>query len=666
MLAVLRHRGPDGWGWYRDEHVALGHTRLSIIDLAGGAQPLCNEDGTRWITFNGEIFNYVELRAVLEQAGHRFRTRSDTEVILHAFEEWGSDAWQRFNGQYAFALWDGPARQLWLVRDLFGILPLFYAQVPGAILFASEVKALFASGRLAPRFHAPALREVFTRWAVPAPQTVFAGVQCVVPGSALSFDAQLRPRTFQHARLNFAVDPELSEITPQEAGERLGSSLREAVSMRLRADVPVGAYLSGGLDSSVITALIHEQQTSTFKTFAIRFSDPAFDETEPQRRMARQLGTNHHEIVCDSDAITAGLADVIWHCETPLLRTAPVPLFHLSRAVRAAGMKVVLTGEGADELLAGYDIFKEDRLRRFWQRQPASTVRPALFARLYADVAPGRSDGAFWRRFFGRDLQRVNERYYSHHLRWENTSWSLRLLAPDIRDESGRRAGDALVDAVMPADWTRWDPLARAQAIEIASFMSPYLLCSQGDRVAMAHGVEVRYPYLDPAVVALCSRLPARVKLRGLHDKVALREFARHRLPEDIALRPKRPYRAPMTRALFAARNGYVADLLAPRNLRQYGLVDPPVAEALVAKARARDGQMSGEREEMALVGLLTLQLLARHFLVEFGQRVTQAAAAPRPTRAAVMVDRLGADRDGRDRFWSRGRAPVYTDRSSC
>ncbi|MEW6254046.1 MAG: asparagine synthase-related protein, partial [Planctomycetota bacterium] len=409
-----------------------------------------------------------------------------------------------------------------LVRDQFGILPLFYARVPGAVVFASEIKALFAGGRLAPRFDPAGLVEVFTRWAVPPPRTVFAGVQCLAPGTALCFDEHLRPRTWRHSTFDLGGAADLADLTPQAAGERLGDALRAAVALRLRADVPVGAYLSGGLDSSVITALVHERQAGAFKTFAIRFADPDFDETEPQRRMARRLGTDHHEIVCDSAAITAGLPEVVWHCETPLLRTAPVPLFLLSAAVRAAGMKVVLTGEGADELLAGYDLFKEDRLRRFWQRQPGSTRRPALFARLYADVAPGRADSVFWRRFFGRGLDQVTDRFYSHRLRWENTAWSVRLLAPDVRAAALSSGGDALLEGCLPPDWAGWDSLSRAQALEIATFMSPYLLCSQGDRVALGHGVEVRYPFLDPAVAALCGRLPARLRLRGLHDKVAL------------------------------------------------------------------------------------------------------------------------------------------------
>ena len=641
MVAMLQHRGPDEHGFYLDPRVGLGHTRLSIIDLAGGAQPLSNEDGTIWITFNGEIFNYIELRNELEQRGHRFATRTDTEVIVHAYEEYGESAWRRFNGQFAFALWDQRARQLWLVRDALGILPLFYAQIAGTVAFASEAKAIFASGLLAPRFNPAAIRQIFTGWSALPPATIFANVHSLIPGTALRFDDRLRLRELRYWQLDLATVEENDDLGIEQAADELGERLHRATQLRLRADVPVGAYLSGGLDSSTIASLLDAQDGQVFQTFAIRFADPDFDETEPQRRMARLLHTDHHEIVCDSNDICAALPEVVWHCETPLLRTAPVPLYLLSGLVRENGMKVVLTGEGADEFLAGYDIFKEARLRRSWARQPDSAQRSALFSHLYADVGHGQQNTPFWRQFFARGLSNVDDPYYSHRVRWENTAWSLRFLSRELltqRDLDGAEF-DNDVAGVMPADWQTWPALSRAQAIEIATFMSSYLLCSQGDRVAMAHGVEVRYPFLDPEVISWCSGLPSRLKLRGLHDKVALRRFAGRHLPRDIAERPKRPYRAPMTRALWSGKAAdYVEDLLSHDQMRRFGLIDSISAERLAGKARTRRGLMTGEREEMALVGLLTLQLLARQFLIEFAGRIKQARAALSRIQPAVQI----------------------------
>ncbi len=644
MIALLRHRGPDEYGLYRDERVGLAHARLSIIDLAGGSQPVHNEDESIWVTFNGEIFNYLELRQELEASGHRFYTRSDTEVIVHSYEEYGEDAWQRFNGQFAFALWDRRARKLWLVRDRLGILPLFYSRVGGRVLFASEAKALFASGHLAPEFDAAGLAQVFTGWAAPAPTTVFAGVRCVAPGSTLCFDTQLSEHSARYWQLDLAEDPRLACLGVPEAAEALEAHLRRAVQLRLRADVPVGAYLSGGLDSSVIARLIRGADSSALQTYAIRFADPAFDETEPQRRMAELLGTEHHEILCGAEQIRDALPEVIWHCETPLLRTAPAPLFLLSGLVRGHRMKVVLTGEGADELLAGYDIFKEDKLRRFWARQPESQSRAALLSRLYADVGPAQKQAHMWSEFFRPGLADVDDPYYSHRIRWANTNWGVRFLAQELRAALAPARFAAEIGKCLPPAWKRWHPLARAQALEMASFLSPYLLCSQGDRVAMAHGVEVRYPFLDPEVVEFCCHLPARLKLRGLHDKVALRAMASRSLPPDIWKRPKRPYRAPMTNALFdVRRDDYVEELVSPAYLRRFGLVDARAAERLVDKARTRRGHMTGEREEMALVGLLTLQLLAHHYLERFAVRVAEARAALRAEMPRVLVDRAPA-----------------------
>ncbi len=435
MAAMLRHRGPDGYGLYRDDRVGLAHTRLSIIDLTGGDQPIHNEDCSVWITYNGEIFNYLELRRELENCGHRFYTHSDTEVIVHSFEEYGEQAWGKLNGQFAFALWDNRSRRLWLVRDRVGILPLYYARVPGRVLFASEAKALFASGCLEPQFDGVGLVQVFSRWAAPSPSTIFQKVRSVSPGRAISFDESLTECESTYWQPNFGENRELAAISLDDAVEGLGERLDHAVNLRLRADVPVGAYLSGGLDSSVIAWLIRHTDRSRLQTFAVRFEDPEFDETVQQRRMAELLGTEHHEILYRSADIGDVLREVIWHCETPLLRTAPAPLFMLSQLVRSNGMKVVLTGEGADELLAGYNIFKEDKVRRFWARQPDSTARPALLARLYPYVGQGRTQSTgLWQQFFRRGLTEVDHPFYSHMVRWRNTAWALRFLSPNLRN----------------------------------------------------------------------------------------------------------------------------------------------------------------------------------------------------------------------------------------
>ncbi|MGY0834732.1 asparagine synthase (glutamine-hydrolyzing) [Azospirillum argentinense] len=633
MIAMIGHRGPDGYGFYRDGRIGLAHARLSIVGLEGGFQPIHNEERTLWITFNGEIFNHVELRRDLEARGHRFYTRTDTEVIVHAFEEYGPAAWAKLNGQFAIGLWDAVKRELWLVRDRLGILPLFYARSGDHLAFASEAKALFGGGRIEPRFDAARLAQVFTHWSVAPQGSVFAGVQSVPPATAIRIDADLRLHEARYWEPDMAGDPALSRITLDEAADRLEEKLLDAIRLRLRADVPVGVYISGGLDSSVIAALARKLDTTQMHSFGVRFADNAFDETPQQRLVAGHVGTEHHDILCTAEDIQAALPDVIWHGESPLVRTAPAPLFLLSRLVRDSGIRVVLSGEGADEWLAGYDIFKEDKVRRFWARQPHSTARPKLLSRIHPYAATsGQKDSPLWQAFWKRGMTETDDPFYAHRIRWQNTAWTQRLLAPDVRSAANAQAFDEAVAAHLPAGWSRWSPLARTQWTEIAAFMSPYLLTSQGDRVAMANSIEVRYPFLDPEVDDLCAALPDRVKMLGLRDKLALRRVASRLLPAEIFHRPKRPYRAPMTTALFGAQApSYVQDLLSEESLNRYGLVDAAGVAALAAKAHRTDGRMAGEREEMALVGVLTLQMLARNVLDEL------------PGRASTLRTRLDA-----------------------
>ncbi|MGH9347956.1 MAG: asparagine synthase (glutamine-hydrolyzing), partial [Vicinamibacterales bacterium] len=389
MAGALRHRGPDEFGVYRDQDAGLSHARLSIIDLASGQQPLANELGTVWISFNGEIFNYIELRDELEARGHRFRTRSDTEVIVHAYEEWGEEAFGRFNGQWAVALWDTVRAALVLARDAFGVRPLYVVEHDGRLYFASEVKALFAAAPSLPRrFDPVGLDELFTFWTPVAPRTVFDGIEEVEPGTVRTYTrdgAGQRPPRVSSYTPGYPEDAAAGFTgTLDEAVAAVRDGLEQATSLRmLRADVPVGSYLSGGLDSSLVAALGLRAKGAKFSTFSLRFDDPEYDETPFQRTMAEYLGSDHHEVLVSRRDIAAVFPDVIRHTERPVLRTAPAPLYLLSRLVRAAGIKVVLTGEGADEMLGGYDIFKEAKIRRFWAAAPGSRARPLLLKRLY-------------------------------------------------------------------------------------------------------------------------------------------------------------------------------------------------------------------------------------------------------------------------------------------
>jgi asparagine synthase (glutamine-hydrolysing) len=631
MLAMIRHRGPDQFGLYLDDQVGLGNARLSIIDLTSGQQPIANEDETLWIVFNGEIFNYVELRPQLEARGHRFTTNTDTEVILHMYEDLGPSCLAHFNGQFALAIWDTHQQTLFLARDRLGIRPLFYTLAGGALIFGSEIKAILADPRVQAEIDPLALDQIFTFWSALSPRTIFRDIREVPPGHyLLAHQGEIAIQRYWE--LSF---PEATASPPGADRRALGDYrdelrqlLVDAARIRLRADVPVGAYLSGGVDSSTIAAIIRNYTGNRLDTFSIAFSDPNFDESAYQRQMARFLGTDHQIVYATHADIGRVFPDVIWHTETPIMRTSPAPLFLLSKLVRDHHFKVVLTGEGADEFLAGYNIFKEAKVRRFWARQPESSLRPLLLKRLYpyiSDLSSG--SGAYLAAFFREGLTNVEAPDYSHTIRWRNTSRTRRFFAEDLRQAVQASKGSEIPEVYYPPDFARWDALHRAQYLEITIFLSQYLLSSQGDRVAMAHSVEGRFPFLDYRVVEFCNHLPPQLKLHGLTEKYLLKQVAREWLPDEIWRRPKRPYRAPIHRSFFPSSEGgptgrsdatldYVRELLSPEQVRATGIFKPAAVSQLVQKIER--GMRLSETDDMALAGILSSQLIYLQFISDF------------------------------------------------
>jgi asparagine synthase (glutamine-hydrolysing) len=618
MLAMLRHRGPDEFGILLGTHIALGSARLSIIDLSTGQQPISNEDGTLWIVFNGEVFNYLELRAELEARGHRFSTHTDTEVIVHLYEEYGPGCLSRLNGQFAIAIWNERDRTLFLARDRVGVRPLFYARLPNALVFASEIKSILTHPQVRAEWDPVALDQVFTYWSTLSPRSCFAGVHDLPPGHYL-LAGEGRLQTAPYWQLRFpdrtGSEGRRDSAPVGEYVEKLRSLLVDATNLRLRADVPVGAYLSGGLDSSTIAAIIRRFGPSRLDTFSIAFSDPKFDESEFQRRMAKFLGTEHQVVYASHADIGRVFPDVIWHTETPILRTAPAPMFLLSKLVRDRKYKVVLTGEGADEFLCGYDIFKESMVRRFWARRPESSWRPLLLKKLYPDIGDlAATGGAYLKAFFKTGLTDVEAPYYSHAIRWRNSQRASRFFSEDLRCRVRESLGDGSTQPAAPAEFARWGTLERAQYLEVTVFLSQYLLSSQGDRMGMANSIEGRFPFLDHRVVEFCSQLPSRLKLNGMTEKYLLRQVAKEWLPEEIWTRGKRPYRAPIQRSFFnESAPEYLAELLSERELRSAGLFDANAVSLLIGKLK--EGKPVGETDEMALVGIISTQLVHQQFV---------------------------------------------------
>ena len=623
MAAVLAHRGPDEFGLYRDDVAGLAHARLSVIDLHTGQQPMADEDGATCIVFNGEVYNYVELRSELVSLGHRFRTTSDTEVVLHAWRAWGDAAFARLNGQWAVAIWDSRTRQLVLARDPIGICPLHLCEHGGYLYFASEVKAIFAANRDIPRAFDPiGIAQTFTFWSIVPPQGVYEGVSELQPGHVRRYAADGRVTECAFPTPGY---PDASDRTSEFSGSiadavtAVRTAMHEATSLRLlRSDVPVGCYLSGGLDSSLVAALSHQIVGERLRTFSLRFDDAEYDETEFQRLMVERIGSEHREVVVSRHEIATVFPDVCYHAERPLLRTAPAPLFLLSRLVRAEGIKVVLTGEGADEMFAGYDLFREGKVRRFWARQPNSAWRPRLLERLYPYLSRSPvSQQAMARQFFGRNLDRYRDVGFAHSTRWDTTGALHRLLSRDMRElTAGYDAVGRFVASLSP-EVARWSSLAQDQHIEIRTLLAGYLMSSQGDRMLLGNSVEGRFPFLDPKVIALANSLPDDYKLRVLDEKHVLKQAAIGLVPAGIIQRQKQPYRAPDALSFVGGdAPAYIAEALSESAISDVNVFDAKAARQLYQKCRTRgaDGQLSNS-DNMALVGLLSTQLLHQQFI---------------------------------------------------
>jgi len=641
MAGALQHRGPDEFGIYRDRRAGLSHARLSIIDLASGQQPLSNEDGTLWVVFNGEIFNYIELRDELVQFGHQFKTRSDTEVIVHAYEQWGDAAFRRLNGQWAIALWDSVRSQLVLARDPFGVRPLYVAQHEGRLFFGSEVKAIFVGCPELPRRLDPnGLDQLFTFWSPVAPQTVFDGIEELEPGTTSVYypGGIRRSKCYEPSFPNENVRG--FGGTLDDATVAVREALDRATSLRmLRADVPVGSYLSGGLDSSLIASLGLRAKGSKFQTFSLRFEDAEYDETVHQRAMAEYLGSDHHDVMVTRGDIARVFPEVVYHTERPVLRTAPAPLFLLSRLVRQSGIKVVLTGEGADEMFAGYDLFREAKVRRFWGRQPRSEARPRLLERLYPylDRSPV-SQRAIVRQFFGQGLEHWARPGFGHEPRWRGAAALKRLFTTDARQRVVATDPVEVLLANLPPQFASWSPLAQDQYLEVHTLLSSYLLSSQGDRMLMANSVEGRFPFLDRQVAALAESLPAEYKLRVLDEKHVLKRASQGIVLDSILERKKQPYRAPdaLSFASDEARE-WIDEVASARALAEAGVFNPAAAGAVIAKCRARAGAgQFSNADNMAAVGVLSTQLVHHHFI----KRQPQADA---PVAIRTVVDRVAA-----------------------
>lgn len=616
MAKSLYHRGPDEEGFLLLPGLGLSSRRLSIVGLADGRQPIHNEDGTVTVVFNGELFDYPEQRATLEKRGHRFSTHCDTEIIPHLWEEHGEGMFERLRGQFALALWDERRQMLVFGRDRFGICPLFWTRQGDWLLFASEIKALLASGMVEPRADPRGIHHIFTFFAQPGPVTCFAGVQLLPPGHYVRVQrggSGEAARWDEHCfwQIDFPDHGDYAGGDEKQLVDGLEDVMRRSVEERLRADVPVVSYLSGGVDSTMVAALASKVRGEPIPTFTIRIEDPALDETTDATLAARHIGTAPIVVNCGSAQVLANYPRLIRAAESPVVDTSCTALLLLAEEVHARGYKVALTGEGSDEWLAGYPWFKVDRLLSFLNVIPGLPL--STLARRGFLMLTGQP------RF---PWARVRKTYAitGGHNAWMDmyglmSIAKLRFFSPWLREQ--------LRDHIPYADLginldrlRRWHPLHRGLYFGIRVHLPGLLLSAKGDRIAMHSSVETRYPFLDEDVFTYLSRLHPRWKLRGMQDKYLLRRLAERWLPRSIACRHKAMFRAPLDSFHDAGAPPFVHQLLSEESLRKTGYFDADaVAHWRQAYKSLRAGSMARISVEMGLVGVLATQLWHHTFL---------------------------------------------------
>ena len=617
MLTRINHRGPDECGIYTKDNFGFGSVRLSIIDLTGGHQPMPNENLTLWIVFNGEIFNYVELKKELQNKGHNFRTQSDTEVIIHLYEEYGEDCLSKLNGQFVFSIWDINKKELFLARDRVGIRPLYYHLTTDLFVFGSEIKAIFEHDKVKRELSVEGISETFTFWTTISPNTVFKGIKECPPGHFMKFkNGQLTIKRYWE--LHFASKDNYFKGTFKEAISKFEELFQDSVRLRLRADVPVAAYLSGGIDSSITTAYIKNIEPEVLQTFSVGFTEKEFDESYYQNIASEYFNTKHVSHTCTTNEVAENFPRVVWHCEMPLLRTSPSPMYSLSKKVRENNIKVVITGEGADELLAGYNIFKENKIRHFWAKDPKSRIRPLLLKKLYPYIsALQNANPNALKMFFGYKLGETDSPIYSHLVRWKNSSNITNHFSKNTKEKLSKFDPYRNLMSKLSIEIDNLDPLAKAQYIEMVVFLSGYLLSSQGDRMGMANSVEGRYPFLDHRIIEFCASLPPDYKLKGLNEKVLLKNMMKGKLPEEILNRPKQAYRAPILSSFLGVdAPEFVMNILSEDFLLEAGIFNPESVSRLLAKMNS--GKAYSEIDNMAITAIISTQLLYKQFIKEF------------------------------------------------
>jgi asparagine synthase (glutamine-hydrolysing) len=612
MIRALLHRGPDEGGELIRPGLGLASRRLSIVGLEDGQQPIFNEDGHVAVVYNGELFDYPEQRLRLEGLGHQFRTRCDTEVLVHLWEQHGPEMFQHLRGQFAFALVDFRQRTLILARDQLGICPLYWARRDDKLYFGSEIKALLASGRVCAEIDPLGLDHVFSFFAVGTRRTMFAGVSALLPGTFLeirlpSSDRPAQVTEHRYWKLDFPDEGHEDGGSPEKLVAEFGALLEDAVRLRLRADVPVVSYLSGGVDSTTVTLLASRQLKRPIPTFTIRIQHPKLDETDRALLAAGLISSPPTVVSCGEAEIAAGYRDLVIASECPVIDTSSAAIYQLAAAVRRAGYKVALSGEGADEALAGYPWFKANRL--------ISQVDRVGVADRWRRFVFARASHHSWERYQKRYRQMggyhaTSDLYAACSLSGDG------VYSKDFETRlEGRTATDDL--ALNLERMKRWHPLNRSLYLGYQVMLPGLLMTHKGDRPAMANSVETRFPFLDLELVEFCARLAPEFKLRNLRrDKDLLRRYAGGLLPPEIAQRPKNIFRARYSGSFLEPEPPFVQQLLSAESLKKTGYFDPEKVRRIRQHLKNYPGVLPPHMGwEVSFVGVLATQVWHHLFL---------------------------------------------------
>jgi asparagine synthase (glutamine-hydrolysing) len=611
MTSVVAHRGPDASGFYRNNGIGLGHRRLSIIDLSTGDQPVANETQTVWVVFNGEIYNFADIRAELVARGHRFRTNTDTEVIVHAYEEWGDRSVERFRGMFAYALWDEPRRRLLLVRDRIGVKPLYYSVTPAGVTFASEIKSLLEDPEVPRDWSAEALDAYLTLQYVPSPQTIYRGV-LKLPAAHYLVAENGRVSVTRYWDLTFTGDGDPAR--EEEYLDRLDALVTESVRLRLVSDVPLGAFLSGGIDSSAVVAAMVDTSKDRVLTTAVGFDEHAFNELEYARTVAQHLGTEQREHIVTPD-IADLLPKLAWHLDEPFADSSAVPTYYVSKAAREH-VTVALSGDGGDELWAGYARHRVEQ----WEWNARRLL--------------GRSGGKLAGTIAGRLPAGVKGSRSLRHLALSPEDACAQKHAYGLFEGNERTAlySAGFAEAVRDADpfasfraaYNRCgspDPVDRALYVDVNTYLVDDIM-TKVDKMSMAVSLESREPLLDHRLLEFAATVPSSLKLKNGRSKYLLRRLLERRLPKTIVDRPKHGFEAPTGEWLRGPLAPMVNDLLLDGHLRDRGVFEQR------AIARMWREHRDGTHDHRHRVwSLLMLELWFRQF-VDGGVRPAGVEAA--------------------------------------